>query len=251
MAALYCVLIDKMHDRDIPPMAKALSKHRGIPLQDAAFSARRSWGILEEGAEKTAASHLVECLKTEGVGAVAIPAGLMEDMPPALEVPRLELLRGKFRAWLKSGTEEWVNGSDLALIASAGFHRARRARQPPAPMPRITLEVYPREEDTPVRKETELVFYLDLFISEPPRRLRLDSQDFDYSCLRSRMSYNTLSNFKRLVMILAGKSRSAPTNRGTQIILDGGPVNAMGYESLTDLDRESRWLLTLQALDRL
>lgn len=243
--------MDGKHDLIVPPIAKALARARGIPIQDAAFAARRSWGILEENIGKSQAAELVNFLKKEGVGSVAIPCALMEELPPPKEIQSLELGRGKIRAWLKTGEEEWLSAASLSLIASAGFNRERKAPRPNLPLPRITLEVYPRQEPATPHREEELVFYLDLFASGPSQRLRLDSQDFDYSCLRGRMSYNTLSNFKRLVMTLAGKSTPDHLNRGTRTILDGGPINSMGYESLADLDRESRWLLTLGALNRL
>jgi hypothetical protein len=37
-------------------------------------------------------------------------------------------------------------------------------------------------------------------------------------------------------------------NRGTQILLDGAAVASMGYDTIADLNREDRWLLTLDGL---
>ena len=97
-------------------------------------------------------------------------------------------------------------------------------------------------------ESSDLVFYLDLILADPPRRLRIDAQDFDYSCLGARKSYSALINFRQLVQDLADRAPKARRNWGAQVLLDCRPVREMGYESLEDLERECRWLATLQAL---
>jgi hypothetical protein len=57
-----------------------------------------------------------------------------------------------------------------------------------------------------------------------------------------------LGNLRALARRLAGLWPEAGRNRGLRFILEGKPQRDMGYESLADLERESRWLLTLRAL---
>ena len=62
------------------------------------------------------------------------------------------------------------------------------------------------------------------------------------------MAYNVLANFRTLACELARRAGSAMKTRGVGILMAGEPITAMGYESLDELDRESRWLLTLALL---
>ena len=59
---------------------------------------------------------------------------------------------------------------------------------------------------------------------------------------------NTLGNFRTLLKILKTNAPNALLSRGAGILIESSPVSTMGYDSLGDLERESRWLLTLLAL---
>jgi hypothetical protein len=96
--------------------------------------------------------------------------------------------------------------------------------------------------------QSDLVFYADLLYKDPARRLRIDALRFDYSFLKDRKVYQVFGNFKLLVADLAQGAPGAWRNHGTKILLEGKPIRMMGYETLADLERETRWLLTLQAL---
>jgi hypothetical protein len=52
-------------------------------------------------------------------------------------------------------------------------------------------------------------------------------------------------------LLLGDIAKLAPEawrNHGTRLIQEGLPLNRLGYSSLTDLERETRWLLTLHML---
>ncbi|MEK9146485.1 MAG: hypothetical protein AAB339_12835, partial [Elusimicrobiota bacterium] len=98
------------------------------------------------------------------------------------------------------------------------------------------------------QEEAEQVLLLDLVLEGPPERLRVDARKFDFSCLKTRMVYDVLGNFRQLIRELAGQSEGASRNRGVRVLLEGKPLREMGYDEASDLDRECRWLLTLQAL---
>jgi hypothetical protein len=96
------------------------------------------------------------------------------------------------------------------------------------------------------QQQSELVFYLDLYYGQPLRRRRIDAQHFDYSFLKERKLYFVLGNFKLVLGDLLAAAPAAWRNHGAKVLLEGKPVQTMGYESLADLEREARWLLTLQ-----
>ena len=60
------------------------------------------------------------------------------------------------------------------------------------------------------------------------------------------MLYQAMGNLK---LVLADQIEAAPEawlNHGTRVLLEGKPIRTMGYESVDDLERETRWLLTLR-----
>ena len=83
----------------------------------------------------------------------------------------------------------------------------------------------------------------------PPRRLRVAAEHFDYSFLKERKLYQVMGNFKLLVGDLVKETSEAWQNHGTRVLLEGKPIQTMGYSTLADLERETRWLLTLQELN--
>ena len=83
-------------------------------------------------------------------------------------------------------------------------------------------------------------------MKRPARRLRVDALHFDYSYLKERKLYQLMGNFKLLIVDLVKAAPEAVQNLGTKVLLEGKPIQTMGYNSLADLERETRWLLTLQ-----
>jgi hypothetical protein len=100
------------------------------------------------------------------------------------------------------------------------------------------------------QEERSLAFCADLYYESPTRRLRIDASSFDYSCLGDRMLYQAQGNLKLLIGDLIDASPAAWLNHGARVLVEGAPVRTMGYQSLDDLDREARWLLTLRARGR-
>src|SRR5262249_49323086 len=94
----------------------------------------------------------------------------------------------------------------------------------------------------------ELVFYLDLVFRDPWRRLRVDAQDFDFSCLGSLKVYDVFGNVRSLTAEMTRLAPHAALNQGAQVFLGDKPVRLTGHAGLPDLDRECRWRLTLAAL---
>ncbi len=90
----------------------------------------------------------------------------------------------------------------------------------------------------------ELFFYLELFFSVFPWRLRIRSDSFDYSCLGKRKEYSSQLNFRIFLDDVAAMALKSLKNQGTRAILGGKPLYRLGYDCLSHLEKESRWLLT-------
>src|SRR5207237_9314160 len=63
-------------------------------------------------------------------------------------------------------------------------------------------------------ESTDLVFFVDLVFKDPALRLRVDAQNFDFSCLKERKLYNVLGNLRLFVADLVKAAPGAYQNRG-------------------------------------
>ncbi|MCX5797771.1 MAG: hypothetical protein NTY77_19955 [Elusimicrobia bacterium] len=261
-AIRYVVLLRKPEQLDPHALAEALARHRGCPTLDAVPAARSCWGILGEGQDESAAKDEAAALTAAGFAALALPRNLLEDPAPPAPVVKGELGEEK-PAFCTAAGERLPVVSPILLCATVikrsvtqtikvqkdiGFtDKALQVGLLMATGLPIRTSRLRKEEDKIV-VTSELQGVLDLILTAPSRRLRVLSDDFDYSCLKEEKTYDTLSNFRLLARRLAGLWPEAGRNRGLSFILAGKPQRDMGYESLADLERETRWLLTLRAI---
>ncbi len=254
----YSVLLGRPEDLRRPEFAKALARFQGVPIQDGLLLARRSWGFAGEDLGKGPADEYVRILGAEGLKALALPSNLVEEPPEARLVARAEIAQDGFRVLSKDGRGESLPWGALALVAAAAFE------QPPDTKRRsgvkekkglgflggteaispLSGERYERASGT----ASDVLFYLEISLRKPIRRFRIDAQHFDYACLEAGMGLDALGNFRKLLERLTREAPGSVRNHGARCLAKGSPLSQMGYESLKDLDREVRWLLTLEAL---
>jgi len=130
----YAVLLKAQEHWKPMEVARVLAGFRGAPIQDVAASAKASWGIVAENLEESAAGKLASLLEGAGLGAAAIPANLLEDLPPAVAISRAELAHDglAYSSGAASGRVSWA---DIDLVAAAAFRQAIRGplAQPQGP----------------------------------------------------------------------------------------------------------------------
>lgn len=231
-------------------IARALAALKKVPEQDLVPAARRCWGLIEEDIDEASARELSAGLDKAGLAALAVPKNLIEDLPAVRVMPLLAPFKPERLAILAAAG--YKETTTRKLKTSEGPDLARKAigmgitmmTGLPTSIGKAKKEVEKTVENT------ELVFFLDLVLKDPAERLRIDVQDFDFSCLGAKKTYGAIVNFRQLIYDLADVSPSAVRNRGTTFLLEQKPVRDMGYEDLRDLERECRWLLTLSALKR-
>lgn len=260
----YAVLLEG--DAALRPadLARALAAVRKVPVLDLMGPMRHCWGIVEEGVTKAAAEETARILGAAGLGALAVPAELLEDLPPSEPATRLAFSAGDLAYAEREAPERRAGWKRLSLIAAAAFSEttaAAAAAGDPAEAAKkliktgitlmtglpTSLGLSPKPVE--LRKEVvEQVCVVDLLLKDPPERLRIEGGRFDFSCLGARKGYNVLANVKVLVGLLAAAAPAAALSRGAQVILEGRPLREMGYDGLADLEREQRWRLTLAAL---
>jgi hypothetical protein len=244
--ALRAVLLDGPASLQPPKVAAALAAHRHIPLHDAARLARPLWGLVADALPETDAEGLARALEAQGVGALVVPCGRLQDLPDARPVVRTELEALHLQLFSKAREVSALPWDRLTLIAAAGYVKGgeRTSKGPGGPeFGQVALRLATtiatgmpfslRKRTQEVRKvETpaELAFVVDLHERPPARRYRIDGNAFDYGCLGSAMRQGAFPNFRVLLEELRRRAPSAALNAGA------------------DLDRESRWRLTLAAL---
>lgn len=261
-AVRYAVLLRKPEQLDFHALAAVLARRRGCPVLDAMHEARACWGILGEGQDEAAAKKEAAALTEAGFDALALPQSLLEDPAPAVSVVKGEL--GAEEASFSTAAGEAVPAGNTVLLCAAIIKRTvtqtvmvrkessmgQKAMQMgllmatglPIKMPGAS------KEESKTIASSELTGILDIVLEKPARRLRVLSEGFDYSCLKGDKTYDTLTNLRALGRRLAALRPQAARNRGLRFILDSRPQRDMGYEALKDLERECRWLLTLQAI---
>jgi hypothetical protein len=242
----FAVILKRLEQREPVVIAKALAAARKTPLQDQMNAAKGAWGIVGENMSAEEAQRLVEDLSQAQLESRVVPT--LAPLPEAQPLVR----------WEPGITDQ------LALVAAAGFSvtstTTKTVKESPGVAQKIVnmgillttgLPIKVGGKERTVEKtqtQSEQVFYVDLLYKAPARRLRIDALRFDYSFLKERKLYQVFGNFKQLIADLVQAAPGAWRNHGTRVLLEGKPIQTMGYESLADLERETRWLLTLQTL---
>ncbi|MBI5625415.1 MAG: hypothetical protein HY924_16680 [Elusimicrobia bacterium] len=239
-----------------------LAGHLKQPLYDAAKRSRDAWGIVAEDSDEAPAKALAKALEDGGFPCLVLPANLVEELPSPESAAAMEFDADGLALVNKAGERSLVLWSRVAMIAAAAFKEitAKKVKTGgPSLIAKaaslglmaagIPIRIGGKKGETEKVVETsELVYYLDLFERKPVRRFRVDAQDFNYACLGGRMKYAATDNFRSLVEDIASRAGRASLNRGARVLVKGEPVSAMGYDSLANLERESRWLMTLASL---
>ncbi|OGS05779.1 MAG: hypothetical protein A3G41_03015 [Elusimicrobia bacterium RIFCSPLOWO2_12_FULL_59_9] len=262
--ARFTVLLAEPEQLRLADIAKALSAFKNIPYQDAARAARSAWGIVAESLEESEARNLADCLTASGLKAMTLPRSAVEAIPAAFTAAKAEFGADGFRAISKSGEAAALPGDEIILIAAAGFERTTTAttkvREGPSSnqkaaslglmmMTGLPISIGGKEREVEKsRTETDLLFYLELYLGKPLKRFRIDAQNFNFACLGEKMAHGVYPNFRTLLAELNLRAPHAGKNKGSRLMLQGASLAAMGYDSLEDLERECRWLLTLKFL---
>ncbi len=238
---------------EFPVLARILGTASKLDPTTAAAAARHCWGVLGRDLDEAAAGALAGPCADFGVKTLALPFP-----PPPL--PAAERIK---RAVFQDGAAVFTGTGGLAVTATPGGVLALAA----APIKEETLRTVkttegPSAKEKAVRmgimavtglpigmgktkevtkevRSSELSFYLDIVLEEGPRRLRLSSDNFDFSCLKEKKTYSSQVNFRLLCAELAAFAPSAFRNAGLLAMLEGKPLTPLPYDSLADLEKET------------
>lgn len=229
-------------------LSKALAPALGRPAVDLAPALRRCRGLVDLDASEASARLQVGALTSAGIPALALPASLIEDLPPAeplasLGLPRPVRLVAAAAFTQRSARTVVVDEGPSAGKRALGLGLTMATGLPPSVFGAGGAKKVEKRVES-----SELLYFADVLAGAPLRRWRVDAHDFDFSCLGDRMGLDAAGNFRAVLKLLLEAGERS--NAGARGLLSGVPVLQLGYESVEDLEREERWLLTLAALDK-
>lgn len=245
-------------------VASVLAKRAKAPALDFVAPVRRAWGLIAESLPAAAAEALAAELTAAGQAALAAPSSLLEAPPPPVLVAKAEFSGDGFDvvSGRANAAPERLSWTRLSALCAAGLEvRTTTTVTETAPMEvrekalRLGLSIATgipmmgsKKEVKRVVETKDRALMLDILFLGPARRLRVDARSFDYSLLGPKMGYGAEVNFHALLAELVARAPGALRGKGTRAMLARRPAGESAYESLDDLEREERWLLTLAAL---
>jgi len=243
-------------------VAGVLARRSGVLALDLLPAVRRNWGLAAESLPAVQAEELASALTAGGQPAVAAPTSLLEDPPEPAVVSKAELSGDGFDvvSGPKHLAPERLSWSRLAVLCAAGLetraamtvaHSGPGVAAGKAVRLGLTLATglpFMKSDETRKVETRDRALVLDLLFLAPARVLRIEAARFHYTLLGEKMSHGAEVNFVTLLEELSSRAPRALRGKGTRAMLARRTAAESMYESLEDLRREERWLLTLAAL---
>lgn len=256
----YCVLIGKPEIPDLKKLADALEEFHRIPEDDAIRMARKAWGFAGEHLTEERACLLAGKCREAGIETVVLDSALLAKFPAEKNFTQAVVKPEGFKYTLETKEPGFVSWENLLLASAAPVKEEIITTQiiqdgPSGSQKMINMGImavtglplgFGKKNET--KKETrifEFYFYLELFFSAPPYRIRMRNDLFDYSYLAGRKEYSSQLNFRNFIDDLRVAAPDAIVNTGFRAIQDKKPLQFLAYASLDCLEKESRWLLTI------
>jgi hypothetical protein len=244
---------------DLSVLGRFYASEKKIPLIDAQRLARRSWGFLGRDLSAVEAQALVRSAAVSGVKALVVENTHIPSLPTlyAVRGARFEGDHVDLHIGVPA-TLRPIAFSNIQLLSVSTFRQDNnvvRTTKEEASTGRkiaglgimlttgIPVGMGKSKETARTVSETEWVLTLDIL--GDGGRWRVVPAAFDFSGLGVEKGTTGPENLRRLLTRLHREAPSALLNRGARWWLEGRPLNTAGYDDASDVDQESRWLLTL------
>ncbi|MGQ0644679.1 MAG: hypothetical protein ACT4O3_04215 [Elusimicrobiota bacterium] len=259
MSPSFSVLLASPDDAPPETVSRLLAAFLDVPQIDSRRLANHAWGFLGEKLEEADAARLKELAAQAGLETFIAPADEILLPPPSHAVTgarfsadalsfssragEISLPPGKASLLCAVGlTEE----SSFLKTVHEGPSAGRKALKLGLLAAGIPTPGWGKSKDVQKTvKSSEFFLYMDIFTQDPPDRLHVDAQAFDFSCLGERLTPASFGNFRLFLQDVSRAAPAAVRNRGARMMLEGRPFAAMGYASKDDYEKECRWLWAL------
>lgn len=261
---------------DFAAFSKLIAETRGMNSSDAGRTARHAWGFIGEGLGEEAADGLLAKCAAAGLKAVKVHSSRLELLKPPLLIKKavfghpeaIGLCYGTYTGieaamfnYTDPSGQTWsCRGADILVVAAAPVKeetvKTVKTTEGPSGQERairfgimaVTGLPIGMGKSKEVKKEmrsSELSFCLDLVLRTEGLRLRLNSNNFDFSCLKEKKTYSSQTNFRVLCAELAAFAPGALKNTGLLAILENKPLAALPYDAADDFEKEVRRLAAI------
>ena len=245
---------------DFSTLSRIIAESRGMNLDDAGRAARHAWGFIGEGVDEAGAAAVLERCALYGVNAATIPAAMIPILPAPIPIKKAVFTVGSFDytgggAFAGHGSPE-----EILVLAAAPFKEektktVKTTEGPSGQEKAIRLGIMAVTglpiglgKSRGVKKEvksSEISFCMDIILRTGKIRLRLNSDNFDFSCLMEKKTYSSQTNFRLICSELAAFSPHALKNAGLLAILEGKPLTLLPYDTADDFEKETLRLAAL------
>ena len=241
----------------LPPretLAEIYRDFHKIPFDEAAQMARHSWGFIAENIPEQQASEIAEKCKAAGIETALTPAGDTAAAEPFKLIIKTACDKENFSFTPEHAAQIAVPWENVLIAAAAPVKEEIVMRQTVKEGPSIAqravgmmltglpIALGKTKKIEKESKQTETAFYMDIVLKPPHGRLRMRSDNFDYSYLGSRKTYSSQTNFRIFATDIAFLSENALKNTGLLAIMERKQLAPLGYDSLNDFDKEIRRL---------
>ncbi len=255
----FCVITAGEILPDFAVLSAALGSAFALDHDTAAIRARHCWGIIATGLEEHAADRLVERCAVLSLKTFKLPADALSARP-AIPINKIVFETGRL-SWTGGATLTGSSpaGEILALSAApvrAGTSRMVKTTEGPSGQEKavrfgimavtgLPIGLGKTREVNKEVKGSDLSFYLDIVLKIEKLRLRLNPANFDFSCLKEKKTYSSQVNFRLLCTEISAFAPGALQNTGLRTMLGNKPLSALMYDTIDDLEKETRRLTAL------
>ena len=242
-------------------LADVFSAAYPLSHEEAFHRARHCWGILAENISAEEAALLEEACRRAELAVLRLESSKIPLPPPPARARTLALDAEGFTCALEAEVKERCLWHELDIAAAAPVKEELVLKSTPVQGPSLGraasiittmatgIPISFGQKEAPQPRETvirEMNYVMDLCFRG--KRVRLRSDDMDYSSLGPEKTYSSQGNFRALACKLAPLACGALKNRGLHLIAARQPLQALSYDGTADFERDFRRLFALFAL---
>ena len=247
----------------LPPLndiAKPFAQFRNILVPDALPLIKHRWGLVEENLEQSEAERLSKLFMEAGLANVVISGTMVENNMPPHAVAAIRVDEKGMGVSVQADAWQIIPWKAFSLLGVAVLkekimHTTTKEQGPSAQekllktgillATGIPLPMTRKSKVTTTTEETNLHYYLDLFIDRPRLRLRLEGHKLDYQFLKEKMVMSAQENFRTLLREFLKHAPQVLRNGSFERMASPQALAITYHDSVKSFDQECRWLLTL------
>jgi hypothetical protein len=255
------LLLAQAGDLQNTKVSEKWAKLRACALLEASLAVRKSWGLLSETLSSEESALYAGAFAEVGIPVKAIPSENLVVPPTILPVKALAFSTDSLAITVQKDEMSipWKRLTGIFAFALAeSFSKTVKVTEGPSAAEKIiktglslaTGIPLPIAKKKTVEKKvtsSELNFFLDVIFDEPLARYRVDGQHLGYGFLGPDKAMGAQANFRLLFDQLRLRAPQAFLNKGSRVLAARQPISNMGYETLNDIEKETKWYLSVRS----